>query len=443
MKQALLFLTLTLSVLASRAGTLQFIGNELEPYVETPAASTGLSAVYILYDSDEVGLQYTATSDATVTWYIFGESGGAYAEEINGITRNGRTTTMAQVRPNHGYIIEEGTNRTYFWVVNYSNYYLHINSVDLPEEPSCNSVKLTLEGSGDNIYYYTINGKQTLLNREIVVTYNTATWDSTQWVTTEVTETFASFSTPLTIAAPLVNTTFTLSGDRFLKFWDKEIVITTDTYTTISVDQKTTAVQEQRNNDNEKSSTTGEFGGSAPVTITFTGYPTEGVTYRVWQMSSDSEFESIVLSYYQDEIEWTGEEAGTWYWRYYVANSDGSCESYGDVYTVTIGESELTCPNVFSPGTTEGINDVWKVSYKSIIEFHCWIFNRWGVQICELTSPEQGWDGTYNGKLVKPGVYYYVLQAKGSDGVVYKKSGDINIIRYKQNPNYIGGSSTE
>ena len=104
--------------------------------------------------------------------------------------------------------------------------------------------------------------------------------------------------------------------------------------------------------------------------------------------------------------------------------------SYSDTYTVNIGESELVCPNAFSPGSSEGVNDVWKVSYKSIIEFHCSIFNTWGNRIIELNDPGQGWDGKYKGKLVDPGVYYYVIRAKGSDGKTYKLSGDINIIRY-------------
>ena len=45
-----------------------------------------------------------------------------------------------------------------------------------------------------------------------------------------------------------------------------------------------------------------------------------------------------------------------------------------------------------------------------------------------------------NGKLVKPGVYYYVINATGADGKKYKKSGDINILRYKT---YGNGQSAE
>lgn len=46
-------------------------------------------------------------------------------------------------------------------------------------------------------------------------------------------------------------------------------------------------------------------------------------------------------------------------------------------------------------------------------------------------DPAGGWDGRYKGKLVAPGVYYYVIKAKGADGKNYKRSGDINILRFK------------
>ena len=46
-------------------------------------------------------------------------------------------------------------------------------------------------------------------------------------------------------------------------------------------------------------------------------------------------------------------------------------------------------------------------------------------------DPSAGWDGNYKGKLVPPGVYFYVIQAKGSDGQEYELKGHINILRAK------------
>ena len=98
---------------------------------------------------------------------------------------------------------------------------------------------------------------------------------------------------------------------------------------------------------------------------------------------------------------------------------------------MNIGDSDIKCPNAFSPGASEGVNDEWRVSYKSIISFDCHIFNRQGKQMAHLTDPSQGWNGKSGGKLVPPGVYYYVITAKGADGRDYKLSGDINIVGFK------------
>lgn len=89
-------------------------------------------------------------------------------------------------------------------------------------------------------------------------------------------------------------------------------------------------------------------------------------------------------------------------------------------------------PNAFSPNG-DGINDIYqaKQNYKSIIEFHAYIFNRWGQKLYEWDSPAkgQGWDGTYRGKPVKDGVYYVLVKAKGADGTVFNIRKDVNILR--------------
>ena len=147
-------------------------------------------------------------------------------------------------------------------------------------------------------------------------------------------------------------------------------------------------------------------------------------------MSTDAEFENITMRINEPITSYTFDEYGTTYVRFVASNASGSCDYISDTYTINIGESRLECPNAFSPNASEGVNDEWKVSYKSIISFECHIFNRWGVEVAELNDPSQGWDGKYNGKYVPAGVYYYVITAEGADGKKYKLSGDINIVNY-------------
>ncbi len=420
---------------------VEFVGNTKPVYEEIPESNTGLNYLFVLYSAQGVSMTYTATTDPdNVTWYEFGEEGGGSAiDPMTGIQRNGNVTTLPQVVADRGYIITEGDHPTYIWVVDYSKCRLQLNSATVDPESDCGTAIIHVEGSGPDVVYYTINGVRRVMNREIKITYNTLEWnsDDERWDEKQVVETEPSFKNSIAVPAPLCNTTFTVEGDKFLYYWKDEYQNeyqskTTESYSATAISVETTAVQEERDNDNEQKESGTALGSSAPVKITFTAHCTDAVSFKQWQVSDNADFNYILMDFSQEEVEYTFEDAGTTYWRFYYANSDGSCEDYSETYTVNIGISDLFCPNFFSPGTTEGANDVWKVSYKSIIDFHCWIYNRWGVLIKEFTDPSDGWDGTYRGKLVSTGVYFYVIRAKGSDGKQHNKSGDINILRYEQ-----------
>ena len=91
--------------------------------------------------------------------------------------------------------------------------------------------------------------------------------------------------------------------------------------------------------------------------------------------------------------------------------------------------SILVMPNTFTPNNDQ-INDVYKVkSYQNIVEFHAYIFNRWGQKLYEWTNLEGGWDGTYRGNDVKQGTYFVLVKAKGADGQDYNIRKDVNLLR--------------
>lgn len=421
-----------------------FTGDESHKvFEEVPAKNTGLDMVYVLYDSQQNRMQYTAgSSNAIVKWYKFGATGGAYAEEITSIERNGNVSVLKSVIPNSGYIIEENTNRKYVWVVNYADYRLRVNSIEAVNDGDCSSATLNVQGEGDAIVYYSINGARKVLDRKLKLIYNNLVWNEIDlmWNSETQEEELQELKSTISLPAPYCNTTFTLTGDRFLEYWGEGISVTSDEYQTQAVTVTTRAEQEQKEADNQVGGgdeTT--LGGSAPAVITFSAYYTDAVATKEWQMSHDAEFEEIADRRNEDEITVTFEEAGTTFWRFVCSNATGECSAYSDVYQVNIGESMLKCPNAFSPGVTEGVNDEWKVSYKSIVKFKCWIFNTWGVQLCELNDPSQGWDGKYKGKIVKPGVYYYVIDAEGSEGKKYKLKGDINVVGLRKERNTESG----
>jgi gliding motility-associated-like protein len=129
-------------------------------------------------------------------------------------------------------------------------------------------------------------------------------------------------------------------------------------------------------------------------------------------------------------MDYTFTESGNYVITLEASDRSRRCVSRDSV-SIAIGESFLHVPNAFTPGTSPGVNDVFKVAYKSLVSFKGWIVNRWGTELFQWSDPSQGWDGKVNGKYVPPGVYFYVIEAKGSDGKKYLEKGHINIIRSK------------
>lgn len=413
--------------------SISFSGSSFSVVSEKPEASTGLTSIYVLHDFDGVKMTYTATSSSPVTWYKFNNAGGSSVESLNNITKNGKTYTLDLTgRDDMGYIIEEGSSKYYYWVIDYSKHCAQLSSIGYtPGQDGCYEVELTFVGNANRINYYTINGQPKELDRGLKLSYYNLQYnEGTESYEQIITEKPISYINNFIYATtPLCNTEFTLSGDRFLKQWGEEQSITSDTYISNAVEAKTTAIQISREISNEQKEETA-LGGSAPCEITFNAICSDAAIFQEWQIATDPEFNDIAIRFNEPNITYTFREQGTSYVRFMASNSTGSCEYFSETYEVFIGASRLQCPNIFSPEASEGINDEWKVSYKSITSFKCNIFNRWGIKIAELTDPSQGWDGKYKGKYVPSGVYYYVIKAEGADGVKYDLSGDINIIKF-------------
>lgn len=426
-----------------------FSGSSHKVIEIVPDKSTGLDAVYVVYSIEGVSISVKASAPSSFLWQQYSNLGGGYAEPAKGVTQSGDTFTLRNPEGDMGYLINDGGNTYYFWLVDYSKHFLEINSLSIVTNEYCDAAPLRLEGAGEPIRYTSINGRMVNLNQEIKISYNTLEWDeaSTNFVEKPLTYVLDSFHPEINITpVPLCNTYFTLTGDKFLEEWGMGIECESDEFITNAVDARTSAEQLNKSSDetpsNQISTDGADLGGSAPADISFYSYTTDAVIHHEWQISSYEDFDTIDLRFNQQDLDYTFREEGVFYVRYVGSNADGSCEVYGDTYTVSIGASELKCPNAFSPGTSEGVNDEWKVSYRSLIEFECWIFDRYGTQLCHFSDPSLGWDGRYRGKLVSPGTYFYVIDAKGADGKKYKLSGDINIVRFRGKSGTSSGSET-
>lgn len=174
-----------------------------------------------------------------------------------------------------------------------------------------------------------------------------------------------------------------------------------------------------------------DFAGQAPLDVKFWANPRNmgghSPVYE-WHFQRENE-ESEMMVRYEENTQYTFTESGTVRVTLKVKFNDGS-ELDSVSIRITVSESKLSFPNGFSPNGDE-YNPTFKPKeYQSLVEFHAYIFNRWGQKLYEWTDPAgDGWDGTYNGKPVKDGVYFLLCRAKGADGRKYNIRKDVNLLR--------------
>lgn len=417
--------------------SLIFEGGSHKEIEIIPEKNTGIDAVYISYNLVGTSIAFESDSDMPAKWYRFSNLGGAFSEPIDDIVYDGKKSILNAPAGDMGYIITDNNKSYYFWLVDYSKYPYNVNSISASDIQDCESTILNIDGTGNAIYFYSINGQRETISRDIDITYNSLEWDNEnkQFCQIEITKKIPYISEEVSLTPPaLTQTYFTISGDRFSEIWNDKKSVESQLYYPHSVAAYTEAIQYKDDADEDSSNqitpNDDGLGGSAPANIEFRAYVTDAVIHSEWQMATDMNFENITNRFYEQDLDYIFTEEGKTFVRFIGSNSDGSCETYGDTYIVNIGASDIRIPNAFSPNN-DGINDIWKVSYRSILNFDCRIFDRQGHEIYRFTNPDDGWDGKHKGKLVKPGVYFYVIRAKGADGKEYKKSGDINILRFK------------
>jgi gliding motility-associated-like protein len=88
-------------------------------------------------------------------------------------------------------------------------------------------------------------------------------------------------------------------------------------------------------------------------------------------------------------------------------------------------------PNVFTPNG-DNINDRLVAKTSGLVEkINIRIFNRYGTQVFQTNEPKINWDGTYNGNIVSPGVYFYeceVFERRLTGVEQFHLSGFVHVI---------------
>lgn len=204
---------------------------------------------------------------------------------------------------------------------------------------------------------------------------------------------------------------------------------------TLAQKTRLTATYQAKENDEwHEVETESSFTAEAPLDVTFRANPTEMDNHTPafeWHFSKEGETTERLVRY-EEDTQYTFTESGTFNVTLKARLTDNDTELDSTTIKVTISESKLEFPNAFSPNG-DLINDIYRAKqpdgYKSIIEFHGYIFNRWGQKLFEWTDVSQGWDGKYKGNDVKEGVYFALIKAKGADGREYLIKKDVNLMR--------------
>lgn len=95
---------------------------------------------------------------------------------------------------------------------------------------------------------------------------------------------------------------------------------------------------------------------------------------------------------------------------------------------VNCGEPNVFIPNTFTPNG-DGVNDHLCVTAEYVVEYHLYIFTRWGELVYESTDINECWDGRYKNNPCLPGVYTFRCDILCEAGHRGSFKGDITLIR--------------
>jgi len=87
---------------------------------------------------------------------------------------------------------------------------------------------------------------------------------------------------------------------------------------------------------------------------------------------------------------------------------------------------KLIIANLLTPNN-DGRNDTWLIEdIENYPRLSVMIFNRFGKEIYKNDQYDNSWDGTFEGKPLQDGTYYYIMRMEGKDEVL---KGAINLMK--------------
>jgi gliding motility-associated-like protein/uncharacterized repeat protein (TIGR01451 family) len=113
---------------------------------------------------------------------------------------------------------------------------------------------------------------------------------------------------------------------------------------------------------------------------------------------------------------------------YQLSVTNNGCTTVDDV-TITVVPYGIKPMEAFTPNG-DGINDLWLVTTGACLkQAKVEVFNRYGGPVYQNANYQNNWNGTFNGKPVPDGTYYYIITYQLINGKTVHLKGNVTILR--------------
>ncbi len=113
---------------------------------------------------------------------------------------------------------------------------------------------------------------------------------------------------------------------------------------------------------------------------------------------------------------------------YHVTVTEGECDA-SDTIRVLPGDCDIFIPSAFTPNNDK-LNETFGASDNSaVLGFSLQIFNKWGELIFNAKDITQKWDGTFKGKPMPNGAYFWMMNYTNKRGIKVYEQGMVMLIR--------------
>ena len=397
--------------------------------------------IYLLDGMSNARITFTSSDSNPHQWYKYKVS----ANEAISVSciQTGNLSYITDIEEGYGYFVGSPTipSTEYVWIIDYSLYLPRFNTIRYEEEEDrCEALKIVADVDAEPLIYITPLGVRKTLDRVYRITYRQKIWseDAKTFISEDTDVFWKGIISEYIIddpTAPLEDTDFTLTGDQFAEYFKKGLSMKTPVYSAVSIQAHGFAETTNKDGEIEIAGTGTMLGGSAPITYTFTAYANEPVAALfIWKVSHYNESTNVwdtKVRYTDKILRYTFSEEGNYRVGLEVSDYQSVCVDTTQIFSVFIGTTTIKIPNFFSPGSSIGSNDEFKVSYTSLLSFRASIYNRWGNLLYQWTDPDKGWDGRVNGKFVPTGAYVVIVEYTDTGGRKKSESRTLNILRGK------------